>query len=1372
MKKKALSLLLACTMAFSSFSMALAAGDAVVVEATQSNEQMAGDFLKAAGVLKGTDNGDLELTKVPTREEAMLMIARLKGKEDEALNFKGQSTFKDAKDNAYWAPVIAWAEAEGITKGMGDGTFGLKREVTQNEFVTMYLRVLGYEPIWEGKTLSADTQKIVEEKGLLTAVGDTFNRGAMAVMTVNTLKSTPKGAETTLAKNLNVDMTKAPKFVTPSVPGEIGDAKVESVKAIANDKIEVKFDKEVSAAAADFKVTEKADAAKAIEVKEAKMESAKVAVLTVEALTSGKAYTVKVGENTVNFTGIAKVTVAPVVKRVEGTDFNRVEIEFEKAVDKETAETVANYVIEKATVVKATLGSDRKTVTLETEGLVKNTLYKMTIENVKSVDAVAMKKVSKSFRAKEDTVAPKVNVVNIRNNQIVEITFSKEMNKESLANLENYKITSASGALEVLSAEVSKNIKENDTVTLKTAIQDVKTTYTLTVEGAKDATVKANTVTKFTRTFRGFAADTVAPTVNKVESLNNTLVKVTVAENNLLDKASVEDVSNYVFDKDLDVVSVELVADKNKYKESAKEILITTGAQKLGTSYKLTVKGIMDEFGNALKPLSGTNYRQYGFVGQDVDNSAPVVKEVKSLGLGKFQVTFDEAVNKATAQDPTNYVLSGDLGAATKATLKADTEEKVVEIETATQTAGTKYTVTINGVQDKYAGNAMANVKAIFYAKAEEADTTAPVLAYAYAPNSQELQVAFDKKVVKAGQTITLAGGLTATVVDIINDDTVLVFKLDANKEFESRSYTISAMSAVQDKSGNVFKFADLTESQRTFAGTTTKNAAPSVSSADIEQTAANKIKITFDENVTASAIKAKVGTDSTYTTFTKVKNGDTRNVLVVTTDKVYAAGTKLNFEFKTTVKDMLEKASEVENLDFFTYIAKPEKPVMVNVVATNNKTVELTFTEQINAEAPGQYTIYALDIDGKTKKEVQSATGVLNEDDATIVELNLEKAIKGSEVYYITYAVAPKNIEGTSADKMDPMSFQGSDVKPNVAYLSGVVFAGSQKVTLKDSAANAVAIKSIVMVGENTTTPVAIQTNDASTKQVTIFGHFNSDVKYRITTNETSERTFEFTGIRAVDESAAAVVAADKAALTVATEVDANTNTINLLTQGASGSAITWESSNTNVIGVNGAVTHSALTSVALTATITSGTAMDVKTFNVTVAAVAPGAAVTGLNALLQVNETTGPITAATTEAGAANWTSSNTSVATIDASTGVVTLVAAGTTTISYGSSTSGKVNSQEITVHAAAAVANPTFATVTAGGANVSPDGGSFTAPQAGQTIAWVSSDTAKATVNATTGAVTGVQAGPTVISYKVTETATGLIVAKGSVTVTVQ
>lgn len=1136
MKKKALSLLLACTMAFSSFSMALAAGDAVVVEATQSNEQMAGDFLKAAGVLKGDDKGNLNLDQALTREQAMLMIAKLMGKEDEALNFKGQSTFKDAKNNAYWAPVIAWAEAQKLTNGMGDGTFGLGKEATKNQVVTMYLRVLGYEVTWAGKELSADSQKVVEETGLLTAVGETFNRGAMAVMTVNTLKATPKGAETTLAKNLNVDMTKAPKFVTPSKPGEIGDAKVESAKAIANNKIEVKFDKEVNAAAADFKVTEKADATKVLEVKEAKMESAKVAVLTVEGLTSGKAYSVKVGENTVNFTGIGKVATVPTIKNVKGTDFNRVEIEFSGVMDKETAETVANYVIEKATVVKATLNADRNKVTLETEGLAKNTLYKMTIDNVKSADAVAMKKVSKTFRATEDTIAPKVLETKFLNNETIEIKFNESMNKAALEDVANYKIPN----LEVVSAKASEVTYADDTVTLKTATQDVKVSYTLTVEGLKDASVKGNALAKFSRTFRGVAVDTTAPVVTKVTAISNTLVKIEVSENNLMDATSVADVANYAVDRDVTVVSAELVAGSNKYGKT-KEILVTTSAQESG-NYKLTVKGIMDEFGNALKAISGTNYRQYAFTaGAEV--VAPLkVASIQPNGLNKIVVTFDKEADKTTAQDPTNYVFNKDLGAATKATLSSDA--KSVTLETATQKAGTQYTVTINGVQYKYVPSAVTvDVKANFVALATEADLTAPTLSYAYAPNKSEVHLVFSEAMKAPTGAIVSANAIGLTYVDMTSDDTTMVFKAAAVGA--TTEYTLTAAGAkMTDLAGNAFKL----EADTKFYGSDIENAGPTISDANIEQVNANKIKLTFDKNIQSPV---------TVPDYVATRDEDDHNVLYISkTSGVFEVNKEILIDL-VNVKDMVDVAFKPVNnstkIKFTPYMSATEAPVMTNAVAVNNKKVELTFNEPLSAT--GSYKIEYINTDGKHVAAGFTNTPSFNTTKDKVI-LTLSSEMKATEVYYVKYLSAAVNLGGKSAVTKDfEMSFNGTAVQANSKYIAGVSFDGNKTVVVYDQAGNKITPSAVqVKVGGNGDFKPVTTTAKYATG-TSIVGYFQQENTYKVIADidaDNQAKEFEFKGILSSADTAKGVTLGQTVATTAGNAAAKQTFTLTVTTDGA----------------------------------------------------------------------------------------------------------------------------------------------------------------------------------------------------------------------------
>jgi len=102
--------------------------------------------------------------------------------------------------------------------------------------------------------------------------------------------------------------------------------------------------------------------------------------------------------------------------------------------------------------------------------------------------------------------------------------------------------------------------------------------------------------------------------------------------------------------------------------------------------------------------------------------------------------------------------------------------------------------------------------------------------------------------------------------------------------------------------------------------------------------------------------------------------------------------------------------------------------------------------------------------------------------------------------------------------------------------------------------------------------------------------------------------------------------------------------------------------------------------------------------------------------------------------------WSSSNTSVATIDGTTGVATGITAGTITMTYSLS-SACYKTVTFTVKALPVITGT--ASVCAGSATTlasSPTGGT-----------WSSSDALKATVSATSGVVTGVSAGTSLISY---------------------
>ena len=191
-------------------------------------------------------------------------------------------------------------------------------------------------------------------------------------------------------------------------------------------------------------------------------------------------------------------------------------------------------------------------------------------------------------------------------------------------------------------------------------------------------------------------------------------------------------------------------------------------------------------------------------------------------------------------------------------------------------------------------------------------------------------------------------------------------------------------------------------------------------------------------------------------------------------------------------------------------------------------------------------------------------------------------------------------------------------------------------------------------------------------------------------------------------------------------------------ITLSVSVSGGTWSSSNTAVatVGSTGIVTGIAAGSATISYSVSNACGTAIATINITVQSIV-ASPITGILATC-----VGATTTLSNAATGGTWSSSAPSVATVGAATGIVSGVSVGTATISYtlGSAFVTVV----VSVYSVPAAITGT-ATVCAGGnttlASTSTGG------------IWSSGNTAIATVDGTTGIVTGIIAGTSVISYTI-------------------
>lgn len=239
MKRRFLSLLLVLTVVLSCCTTAFAY--------TSEEERAATELYNYALFRgKGTDiNGDIifDLDGSVTRGEAITMVIRLMGEEENTLNAYFPHPFTDAG----WASsYVGYAYRNGITQGVSATRFGTSDPVTMDQFLTLVLRAMGYSDVdWKNPYLTADMIGL----SYPDPAGE-FDRGSMALICRSALDSWINGYEMLLIDTLHDKgvLYKWPSGTTRSLPTIPADG-----------KITVSSQEEVDAALAAFGLTGRTD---------------------------------------------------------------------------------------------------------------------------------------------------------------------------------------------------------------------------------------------------------------------------------------------------------------------------------------------------------------------------------------------------------------------------------------------------------------------------------------------------------------------------------------------------------------------------------------------------------------------------------------------------------------------------------------------------------------------------------------------------------------------------------------------------------------------------------------------------------------------------------------------------------------------------------------------------------------------------------------------------------------------------------------------------------------------------------------------------------------------------------------------------------
>lgn len=171
---------------------------ALLISASAASFEHLADDLNALGLFQGTGSG-YDLDSAPNRGQALVMLIRLYGLEEEAKVCEAEHPFTDLTGASAWLePYVAFAYENGFTKGTSDTTFSPTLPCTAQMYVTYVLRALGYSDSEEdGDFTWADALDFGYELGIadsLLAEGD-FLRDQMVAVSYLALLAEPKDEE-------------------------------------------------------------------------------------------------------------------------------------------------------------------------------------------------------------------------------------------------------------------------------------------------------------------------------------------------------------------------------------------------------------------------------------------------------------------------------------------------------------------------------------------------------------------------------------------------------------------------------------------------------------------------------------------------------------------------------------------------------------------------------------------------------------------------------------------------------------------------------------------------------------------------------------------------------------------------------------------------------------------------------------------------------------------------------------------------------------------------------------------------------------------------------------------------------------------------
>lgn len=387
-----------------------------------------------------------------------------------------------------------------------------------------------------------------------------------------------------------------------------------------------------------------------------------------------------------NYHFIPDDTMPPILSEVEILDATHVDVTFSEDIEKSSAEMIQNYHINNnITIYYAGLDQNNTTVHLVTSAHQSGATYTLTVNNIRDRAAqpntISANSAKQYLYSEEDKTPPSIYSVNIRNYNLVDVTFSEDVDQISAQDPRNYAINNG---VNVLVAILDINLK---TVHLSTTTHEANITHTITINNIFDRANPANKIVSNSHYDYIYQPDdTIPPQLIRAEAMTGTSVALIFSES--LDRESAEQESNYQINNGIGIIQALLDQDQ-------KTVHLTTSAHESGKSYTVIVDNIKDLAPNPNK-IEPNSKVEYVYIYQD--REAPKITNVQIVFATYVKVQFSEIVERESAENISNYSISGGI-TASGAIL--DNNLSLVHLTTSAHQLNAKYTLTVNNIRDR-----------------------------------------------------------------------------------------------------------------------------------------------------------------------------------------------------------------------------------------------------------------------------------------------------------------------------------------------------------------------------------------------------------------------------------------------------------------------------------------------------------------------------------------------------------------------------------------------------------------------------------------------------------------------------------------------